>query len=75
MLRNDRLQDFEESVVLGERVGCWGKLGGSAHGKLGFRRLVGQEREDVAVCGSLVWKDILMSLTVGDAASIARRTI
>lgn len=49
MLCNDRLQDVEESVVLDERVGCWGKLGGSTDGKLGFGRLVGQEREDMAV--------------------------
>lgn len=49
MLCNDRLQDVKESVVLGERVGCWGKLGGSADSKLGFGRLVGQEGEDVAI--------------------------
>lgn len=75
MLCNDRLQDVKESVVLGEGVGCWGKLGGSADGKLGFGRLVVKEGEDMAVYGWLVWKDILMSLTVGDAAGIAGHTI
>ena len=69
MLCNDGLQDVKESVVLGKRVGCGGKLGGSADGKFGFRRRVREEREDMAVDGSVVWKDVLISLAVGDAAS------
>ena len=49
MLCDDRLQDVEESVVFGERVGCWGKLGGAADCKLGSWRGVGEKREDMAV--------------------------
>ena len=42
MLCNDGLQDVKESVVLGERVGCWGKLGGGADRQLGSRRCIGE---------------------------------
>ena len=69
MLCNDGLQDVKESVVLGKRVRCGGKLGGNADGKFGFGRRVREEREDMAVDGSVVWKDILVPLAVGDAAS------
>ena len=47
-------------MVLGERVGCWGKLGGSTNGNFDFRRRVGKKREDMAVDGSVVGKDILV---------------
>ena len=60
MLCNDRLHDVKKSMVLGERVGCWGKLGGSTNGKFDFRRRVGKKREDMAVDGSVVGKDILV---------------
>ena len=70
MLCNDGLQDVKEPVVLGKRVRCGGKLGGSADGKFRFGRRVREEGEDMAVEGSVVWKDILIPLAVGDAASI-----
>ena len=60
MLCNDRLQDVKKSVVLGERVGCWGKLGGGANGDFNFWRRVGKKGEDMAVDGSVVWKNILV---------------
>ena len=69
MLCNDGLQDVKESVVLGKRVGCGGKLGSSANCNFGFRGRVREEGEDMAVDGSVIWKDILISLAVGDAAS------
>ena len=69
MLCDDGLQDVKESVVLGKRVGCGGKLGGSADGKFRFRRRVREEREDMTVEGPIVWKDILTPLAVGVAAS------
>ena len=69
MLCNDGLQDVEESVVLGKRVGCGRKLGGSADGKFRFRRRIRKEREDMTVEGAIVWKDILILLALGDAAS------
>ena len=69
MLCNDGLQDVKESVVLDKRVGCGGKLGGGANGKFGFRGRVREEGEDMAVDGSVIRKDILMPLAVGDAAS------
>ena len=47
-------------MVLGERVGRWGKLGGSTNGDFDFRRRVGKKREDMAVVGSVVGKDILI---------------
>ena len=49
MLCNDGLQDVKESVVLDERVGCGGELGGGANGKFGFRGRVREEGEDMAV--------------------------
>ena len=69
MLCNDRLQDVKESVVLGKRVRCGGKLGGSADGKFGFRRHIREERDDMAIDGSVVWKDVLIPLAVGDGAN------
>ena len=56
-------------MVLGKRVGCGGKLGGSADGEFGFRRRIREEREDMAVDGSIVWKDILIPLAVEDVVS------
>ena len=75
MLCNDGLQDVKKSMVLGERVGCWGELGGAADCKLGSGRRVREKRENMAVEGLIVWKDILLGLSVGDASSIARRTM
>lgn len=49
MLCDDGLHYVKESVVLGERVGCWGDLGGAANRKLGPERGVGEKREDMAV--------------------------
>lgn len=69
MLCDDGLQNVKESVVLGKGVGCGRKLGGSANGKFRFRRGVREEREDVTVEGPVIWKDILIRLAVGDAAS------
>ena len=69
MLCNDGLQDVKESVVLGKRVRCGGKLGGCADGEFGFKGRVREEGEDIAVEGLVVWKDILILLAVGDAPS------
>ena len=69
MLRNDGLQDVKESVVLGKRIGCGGELGGGADSKFGFRRQVREEGEDMAVDGSVVWKDVLIGSAIGDAVS------
>ena len=69
MLCNDGLQDVEESVILGKRVGCGGKLGGSADGEFGFRRRIREEGEDMSVEGPVVWKNILIPLGVGDVVS------
>ena len=60
MLCNDRLHDVKKSVVLGERVGCWGKLGGGTNSNFDFRRRVGKKREDVTVDGPVVREDILV---------------
>ena len=62
-------------MILGERIGCWGKLGGGADRKLGCGRHIGEKREDMAVERSIVRKDILVKLLVGDARSIIRRTM
>lgn len=75
MLRNDGLQDVEESVVFGKRVGCWGKLGGGADRKLSFRRRVGEKGEDVAGNRATIWKEILLYMSVEDAERIGRRTM
>lgn len=67
MLCNDGMQDVKKSMVLGERIGCWGEFGGGADRKLGSGRRVGEKRENMAVEGLIVWKDILVGLSVGDA--------
>lgn len=59
MLRYDGLQDVQKSMVLGEGVRCWGKLGAGADGKLGSGRCVGEKGEEVAGDGAVVWKDVL----------------
>lgn len=70
MLCNDRVQDVKEFVVLGERVRCRGKLGGGANCKLGSRRHVGEKRENMASECPVIWKDILVTLSVVDVRSI-----
>ena len=62
-------------MVLGERVRSWGKLGGGADGKLNFGRRVRKKGEDVTDGWSVVWKDILIKLSAGDAVKIARHTM
>ena len=75
MLCNYGLHNVEKSVVLEERVRCWGKLGGGADHKFDSGRVVGEKREDMASDCSIIWKDILVKLSVEDAASITRRTM
>ena len=75
MLGNDGVQDVKEFVVLGERVGCRGKLGCDANCKLDSRRRVGEKRENMASECPVVWKDILVRLSVADVGSIARLTM
>ena len=60
MLCNDGLQDAKKSVVLRERIGCWGKLGGSSNRKLGYWGLVGEKSKDPVIGRSVFWEDVLV---------------
>ena len=75
MLCYNGLQDVKKFVVLGEGVWCWGKFSGATDRKLGSGRRVGEKREDMAAEGPIIWEDILVEVSAGDARSTARRTM